>query len=560
MGTNQTRAAVRPLRRLALGGVFAAAWLLFVASSAFGLGPALSVSPHATPPGSSITVTGTDHPQPCDVDNLTDLRLVWDGNLVLSQPIEVKSDGSFTVVVVVPANASRGHHQLASHCTARPPNSSPFQAPLATSSVEVVAPPARPSESSSSPPPSETRVLPSKIARTAPSGDDYLVRSGPPVPPTAFAETATNHDTAATDTGSELEPTAVVSRSPFPISLNSPKESFGDPASLVKSAVAAGFMLLLLGFPAELFNSTLEANYEEISGWVRRPRSGINRLKAWTAGIPKNVMFVIFAAVGGVIYSFLDPSLGFDLKSAALVVGLIVSIAVVTLAVEIPIMLYARRMGAGGYLSAFPQALFLGIACVVFSRLLRFRPGYVYGITYGYKPTNCEPSDRRIGKATAFGCVVLLSISLAAWVVWAPVDQAASKAGASMGLLILDSVLAGIVIAGIQGLVFGLLPLRFCDGHKVAAWNRVAWTALYGISIWAFVQIVLTPQGGFLSSSGGSLLKVVGLFVTFGLFSVGFWAYFRFRSARPTVPSVSEDRPAEEPALQGALRVQMPSD
>jgi hypothetical protein len=46
-----------------------------------------------------------------------------------------------------------------------------------------------------------------------------------------------------------------------------------------------------------------------------------------------------------------------------------------------------------------------------------------------------------------------------------------------------------------------------------------------------FIHILLNPNSGYLhTTSTIPLLTVVGLFAGFGLFSISFWAYFRYRS------------------------------
>ena len=43
---------------------------------------------------------------------------------------------------------------------------------------------------------------------------------------------------------------------------------------LGQTAVLALLIAWLLPFPGQLFNETVEAHYDEISGWLRRPAPG----------------------------------------------------------------------------------------------------------------------------------------------------------------------------------------------------------------------------------------------------------------------------------------------
>jgi hypothetical protein len=61
--------------------------------------------------------------------------------------------------------------------------------------------------------------------------------------------------------------------------------------------------------------------------------------------------------------------------------------------------------------------------------------------------------------------------------------------------------------------------------------------------MFAFAHILLNPQSGYLADSSRTpFLTIVALFLCFGAVSIGFWAYFRFRPARP------------KPAAEGTLR------
>ena len=77
------------------------------------------------------------------------------------------------------------------------------------------------------------------------------------------------------------------------------------------------------------------------------------------------------------------------------------------------------------------------------------------------------------------------------------------------------------------------MPLRFLRGESVYAWRRGLWAILFLAAAFTFAHILLTPSTGYLGDTRVSpLLAAVILFVTFGIASVLFWGYFRFRPAR----------------------------
>jgi quinol-cytochrome oxidoreductase complex cytochrome b subunit len=92
-----------------------------------------------------------------------------------------------------------------------------------------------------------------------------------------------------------------------------------------------------------------------------------------------------------------------------------------------------------------------------------------------------------------------------------------------------DACLAAVFVAALETLVFSLIPLRFLDGANVTAWSRRAWIMLFAGAVFAFVHILLTSNGH--PHQASPEWVTLALFVGFGLFSIGFWAYFRYRPA-----------------------------
>ena len=66
---------------------------------------------------------------------------------------------------------------------------------------------------------------------------------------------------------------------------------------------------------------------------------------------------------------------------------------------------------------------------------------------------------------------------------------------------------------------------------------------LYAFTLFGFVHILLRPSTGYVADTRESpTVVVVGLFIAFGIFSVAFWAYFRFRSPRPRASDPRESQ------------------
>jgi outer membrane biosynthesis protein TonB len=530
--------------------------------------PALSVSPANPAPGGAITLTGTGFPEQCAVDMLTSIRLLWDDGSVLATVEGLGPNGSFTVGATIPASATPGPHTISSDCTASAADATPpvgisklplmigyseastnVQSPAVEPKPPTPTPQPRPTASgtpethSTTPPPTahetkKTSVLGSHIIRPP-----VTVPAPQPVP------------NVAPQPQSREPEKEVLARSSIATSMRTPTKSAAKRGALALSAALAAGLVLILAFPSELFNSTLEDNYAEITAWFAGLAASTAGLRRRLRASPKFGV-AAYGILCGVLLSFLDPTLGFNRSSLAFIAGLVTAVFVITFTGELSQMFYVHRLGRHGFLKTFPPATILAGLCVAFSRLLRFAPGYAFGLTAGYASEE-ELDARTTGIATAIGVGSILGLSVGAWFAWGPIAAAASKPTAGFAMLFLDALFSGVVLCGFGGLIFTLLPLRYCDGSKIKAWSRTVWVALLAISLFWFAHVIATPATSG-TADAGSVAKAVALFLAFGLASVAFWAYFRFRTSHRAValgegPAIVVIDLHEEPAAFIAL-------
>jgi hypothetical protein len=320
-----------------------------------------------------------------------------------------------------------------------------------------------------------------------------------------------------------------VHRSALVTSLAEPDQVGTSARSLLLSAGGALAMVLAIAFPSQLFNSTLDENYDEVRGWF-----GFHQPHDDEALRHQVLEFVGFILLGGVLYGLLSPDLGFDRSSGALVLGLSLSLVVVSLGFRMPHLLYVHhRDGEWGRLRVLPGTALVAVVCVAVSRLIHFQPGYLYGLIAGLALRRQLETDTN-GALTAASAVSVFAVGILAWIARVPVAHAAARPDPSIWLVGLEACLAAITILGIETVVICLIPLRFVEGSKLEAWSRTAWALVFGLAAFGFVHILLRPDSGYVAATS-SRATVVVLFLVFGLLSVVFWAYFRFRPARPSI-------------------------
>ena len=234
--------------------------------------------------------------------------------------------------------------------------------------------------------------------------------------------------------------------------------------------------------------------------------------------------FVILSAL---LYGFLSPSFGIDAQSIASLLGILLGLFVVILAFELPLARAQRKLLQDrGRVRVVPMTIFVGVLCVIASRVTDFQPGYLYGLVAGYVFAK-ELDLRSEARAHVWTVIWMLVISLAAWFALPLVDQRFS----AQPLLdvLLSAALATMFVAGLEGLLFELVPLRFLRGERLFTWHRSVWAVLFLVCAFLFVWIMLQPSVGYLGSTRNSpLVHAIILFVLFGLASVAFWAYFRY--------------------------------
>ncbi len=320
-----------------------------------------------------------------------------------------------------------------------------------------------------------------------------------------------------------------VHRPAFVTSLPLPSQVSLDPGTLIVSMAFAAGAIALIAFPYELFNSTMEENYDEIRGWFGMGPRKVPEPKT-RSHIPT---FLACTAVAAVACGFLNPEFGLNKTSLVLFLGIYVALIVMAVVFSLPADIGIRRQfGEWGKLNFLPGSVLVAIALVAASRIFDFQPGMFYGALAGLAFRSAL-SEGVQGKFTAANWIFSLVISLGAFFLRVPVSAAAAEPGRSIWWIGLEICLALIFLWGVEGLAVAMLPMKFLDGRKVYRWSRTAWAVLFFLGIFATVHILLRPGSGYVGSTTGDVgIGVMTLFAAFGLGSIAFWAYFRFRPAR----------------------------
>ncbi|MDQ1697643.1 MAG: hypothetical protein QOJ03_2996 [Frankiaceae bacterium] len=306
--------------------------------------------------------------------------------------------------------------------------------------------------------------------------------------------------------------------------------SLGSTAILVNGLLAL-LMVMLIAFPAELFNGTLKENYEEVRGWFGPITRLLHRLES---GPLTNSIFgralggVVFVMATGVVYAFVEPGFGLHRESLQLVLALTLGLVVITLLANESALLFGRlRYGERGRLRLRPGALLVALGCVLLSRAAHFEPGYVYGLVAGFTFSR-ELPRRQDGRVVLAWASWLLVLGVSGWLLLAPVKGWAVHHEANFWAPIVEELTAAVVVESLTILILAMVPLSFLEGERLWRAQKLTWALIYGTALFAFLHVVVHPEFG-ARKTELPLYTWLGFFVGFCLLSVSFWGYFRFR-------------------------------
>ncbi|WP_046469036.1 FGLLP motif-containing membrane protein [Allosalinactinospora lopnorensis] len=264
-------------------------------------------------------------------------------------------------------------------------------------------------------------------------------------------------------------------------------------AALGLTAAAIVTVWLLVGFPSDIFNKSLEGNRGRVRNWWQRIRAlltgrGRGERRAFLS-LSAGAAFLVFWVLSAALPVLLNRDPAPEATPWLDFLGLLVAVFAVTV-------VYAWVVNARdwawshvpGRFEVLPAGLVIIAFCSLASAAADFEPGYFYGLIAGFAAV----ADRRSrlamaeadkdafvrdneGRATRLGAISVLALSILCYLLWNSVDTVVQQGEAPFGVQLLDKALFSTALLGIQTVVFGLLPMQFLDGHRLWTWGRRHW-------------------------------------------------------------------------------------
>ncbi|MEU6550159.1 FGLLP motif-containing membrane protein [Streptomyces sp. NPDC046915] len=271
------------------------------------------------------------------------------------------------------------------------------------------------------------------------------------------------------------------------------------------AAMAAWFMLLVLllerAFPNQIADNAIARWWRRL----RKKREERMRREGRTereARLPGWVRMCAYSLLGGSMAVWADARTHWSPPTAGKTLGAAASMLIVLVTYEKTkdSLTHPRGNGVRSELRVVPVGLLLAALMTAMSRLLEFPVPYVYGLIAVYivfsargdgpdDPGSAMPK----GQAILIGGICVLAAAVLVWVLGAPLVQHVQAKHSPPGSLpyMLAYAVGLAVVAGIEVVVFGLLPLSGMDGHALKEWNKPAWYALYLTGLTFFFHVLL---------------------------------------------------------------------
>jgi len=328
----------------------------------------------------------------------------------------------------------------------------------------------------------------------------------------------------------------------FVASVPAPDEISTDPEVIGTNIFLTLLVIFAFAFTSTLFNQTLDENRQEIEGWLGRYFGLLQRfgslLEQGYEAVAKRQPWVERAAgpavilvLMGLINGFLSPDFGLNTKGVVLFVSLLVGAGAITYVYKGGQVFFAtRRLRLGAGVKLYALALAIAAGSVLLSRLVGFRPGFLFGFVASYTLLAPAALDRRqSGQLIFFPSIALLAVSVIAWLLVIPLREVTEGTDAWWAALPVGAAVT-VFVGGLEGLFFSMIPLRFMDGAKIAQWNRLLWFLTFGAAAFLFWHVLLNQEGAYLHAlPERKVVAALSLLTFYSIVTVGTWAYFRQR-------------------------------
>lgn len=298
------------------------------------------------------------------------------------------------------------------------------------------------------------------------------------------------------------------------------------------------FSVFFFGLTSTVFNSILVDYHDELTRAFKRliPRrfaDSVDRTGPALHSLAKEgrgrlllMWFIVLLGVS-VIESFLDPEPGvLSPERLRIFITIFVS-AIVVSGLELGADLFAHRRWAPAARHESKiqwVGIAIAVACVILSRAVEFRPGYLYGIVGAIYLLPKLTDTTKSGKRATFTLMTVFLGGLVLWIATAFLPNSLAE---------LEPIFLTIFLISVQGVFFELFPLAITEGGDIWNWRRGAWLAFFSIVFFCFYHFLLNPNASDVQAlQQNGVQTLLSLMAVFGLATLVLWLLLPFRLRR----------------------------
>lgn len=295
------------------------------------------------------------------------------------------------------------------------------------------------------------------------------------------------------------------------------------------------FSVLFFGLTSSAFNTILRDYRDELLATLGRfaPRAlvrGLAKVGPSLGHLTKRgrgslvLTWLLVLLLTSLIESFLDPQLGvLTAERLGLLITLFVS-GVAASGLELGSDLYAHRRWAPT-IKTEGKVQWVGIAiaaaCVILSRALDFKPGYLYGIVGAIYVMPRLSGVRKSGKSALLVLLTVFAGGLILWLATAFLPPALTE---------IEPLFLTVFVIILEGVFFALIPLAFTDGGHIWDWCKSVWFVFFAVVFFGFYHFLLNPNASDVRAlQQNGVQTVLMLTVVFGFATIILWMLFPLR-------------------------------
>lgn len=303
-----------------------------------------------------------------------------------------------------------------------------------------------------------------------------------------------------------------------------------EAARIAATAGLALVLSLLVGFPTQLLNSTLEANksrFKTPTWWIvvgTKTNELIAKLFKTTINSTKfnNTKAFLIVIASSIIAGFVQPGFGFNWMSVRLITTLLVAFLILNIGSSYIKAYVGKRYGetVKPQIVARPTYLLIVAVTVIFSRAIEAEPAIVFGALLAIELSTRVSETNKI-KAELYALLYVAIIGLLGWALF----LTAFSTGTDAAILV-SELGAVLSVEALATLPILLLPAQYMLGKKI--WDNLGWkkwATIYttGILLFSFILLPMPFSWDTINVPFTNWLTVL---LAYSAFAWGIWKYF----------------------------------